>query len=122
MLKRADADHAQRWLFPGLKAGEPTHPAHLAARLRQLGIPIRAGRRSALAALACRIPAPVLADLLGLSAKTTAKASAELKVDYAAYIARRTAPSAFASLEEQPPGKAPKTASPGRGVRADGER
>ncbi len=43
-----------------------------------------------MAALAYRIPAPVLADLLGLSAKTTAKASAQLKVDYAAYIARRT--------------------------------
>ncbi len=33
---------------------------------------------------------PVLADLLGLSAKTTAKVSEQLKVDYAAYVARRT--------------------------------
>ena len=32
----------------------------------------------------------VLADLPERSAKTTAEASAELKVDYAAYIARRT--------------------------------
>lgn len=88
-LEGADADHPNHWLFPGLKAGDPTHPAHLAARLRRLGVPIHAGRSSALAALAYRIPPPVLADLLGLSAKTTAKASEQLKVDYAAYIARR---------------------------------
>lgn len=55
-------------------------------------MPIRAGRSSALSALAYRIPVPVLADLLGLSASTTAKASVELKVDYAAYVARRSAP------------------------------
>ena len=60
------------------------HPTHLARRLRELGVPIRAGRSSALSALAHRIPAPVAAELLGLSAKTTAKASVELKVDYAA--------------------------------------
>ena len=90
MLERAHADQPNQWLFAGLKAGESTHPAHLAARLRRIGVPIHAGRSSALAALAHRIPAPVLADLLGLSAKTTAKASVGLKVDYAAYIARRT--------------------------------
>jgi hypothetical protein len=90
MLERAGADHPDHWLFTGLKAGQPTHPGHLAARLRQVGVPIRAGRSSALAALAYRMPTPVLADLLGLSAKTTARASAELKVDYAAYIGRRT--------------------------------
>lgn len=78
------------WLFPGQKAGQPTHPAHLARRLRDLGVPVASTRPSALAALAHRIPAPVLADLLGLSMHTTANASAQLKVDYAAYVARRT--------------------------------
>lgn len=90
MLERADAGDPDHWLFPGLKAGEPIHPSQLATRLRRLGVPIQPGRSSALAALAHRIPPPVLADLLGLSAKTTAKASAELKVDYAAYVVRRT--------------------------------
>jgi hypothetical protein len=79
-----------RWLFPGQKAGQPTHPTHLARRLRELGVPVASTRPSALAALAHRIPAPVLADLLGLSAHSTANASAQLKVDYAAYVARRT--------------------------------
>lgn len=33
MLERAGADHPNHWLFTGLKAGQPTHPGHLAARL-----------------------------------------------------------------------------------------
>jgi hypothetical protein len=45
---------------------------------------------SALAALAHRIPAPVLADLLGFGAQTICNASVDLKVDYASYVARRT--------------------------------
>ncbi len=89
-LERADAGHPKCWLFPGLKAGESTNPAYLAARLRRIGVPVHAARSGALAALAYRIPPPVLADLLGLSARTTAKASEQLKVDYAGYIARRT--------------------------------
>jgi hypothetical protein len=57
---------------------------------RQLGLPSRDARSSALGALASRIPAPVLAELLGLSAQTVANASAQVTVDYAAYVARRT--------------------------------
>jgi len=78
------------WLFPGQKAGHPTHPTHLARRLRGLGLPVAQARPSALAALAHRIPAPVLADLLGFDAHTVCNASGELKVDYARYVARRT--------------------------------
>lgn len=78
------------WLFPGRKPGQPMHPAHLARRLKGLGVPVARARPSALAALAHRIPAAVLADLLGLSAQTACKASADLKVDYANYVARRT--------------------------------
>ncbi len=78
------------WLFPGQKAGQPTHPAHLARRLRGLGLPVARTRPSALAALAHRIPAPVLADLLGFDAHTVCNASGDLKVDYARYVARRT--------------------------------
>jgi hypothetical protein len=63
---------------------------HVARRLRGLGVPVSQARPSALAALAHRIPAPVLADLLGFDAHTVCGASVELKVDYARYIARRT--------------------------------
>jgi hypothetical protein len=78
------------WLFPGQKAGQPTHPSHLARRLRKLGIPVAPARPSALAALAHRIPAPVLADLLGFDAQTICNATGDLKIDYARYVARRT--------------------------------
>src|SRR5258705_13813241 len=65
-------------------------PSHLARRLRDLGVPVAPARPSALAALAHRIPAPVLADLLGFGAQMICKAGADLKVDYASYVARRT--------------------------------
>ena len=81
---------ANPWLFPGQKAGQPAHPTHLARRLRELGVPVACTRPSALAALAHRIPAPVLADLLGFSAQTICTASSDLKVGYASYVARRT--------------------------------
>jgi hypothetical protein len=78
------------WLFAGQKAGQPMHPSHLARRLRDLGVPVASSRPSALAALVHRIPAPVLADLLGFGAHTICSAGADLKVDYAGYVARRT--------------------------------
>jgi hypothetical protein len=78
------------WLFPGQKAGLPMHPAHLARRLSRLGVPVAPARPSALAALAHQIPAPVLADLLGFSAQTICNANADLKIDYARYVARRS--------------------------------
>ena len=90
MLQRASTGQTS-WLFPGRKAGLPASPVYLAKRLRELGVPVARARSGALAALAHRIPAPVLADVLGLSAKTTIRASDRLNVDYAAYVARRLA-------------------------------
>jgi hypothetical protein len=78
------------WLFPGQRLGHPIHPQHLAKRLRDLGVPPARTRPAGLAALAHRIPAPVLADLLGLSASTVCATAGELKVDYSRYVARRT--------------------------------
>jgi hypothetical protein len=60
----------RKWLFPGLLPGRPITSARLADRLRALGIPARAGRRAALTDLAARMPAAVLADLLGLHPAT----------------------------------------------------
>ncbi|MGA2166406.1 MAG: hypothetical protein ABSH36_18345 [Solirubrobacteraceae bacterium] len=78
------------WLFPGQKAGQPMHPTHLARRLSSLGVPVAPARPSALAALAHQIPAAVLADLLGFSAQTICNANADLRIDYARYVARRS--------------------------------
>jgi len=87
LLLSATTDDA--WLFPGQKAGQPTNPAHLARRLRRLGVPVATARPSALAALAHRIPAPVLAEVLGFGVQTICRANADLKTDYARYVARR---------------------------------
>ena len=89
LLLRATATPRAPWLFPGQKAGQPTHPAHLSRAPTASGVPMLPARSSALAALS-RFPAPVLAELLGLHAHTIANASAQLKADYAAYVARRT--------------------------------
>ena len=67
-----------------------TRLTHLARRLGSLGVPVAPARPSALAALAHQIPAPVLADLLGFSAQTICNANADLKIDYARYVARRS--------------------------------
>jgi hypothetical protein len=65
------------------------HPSHLARRLRAHGVPVAPTRAGALEALAFRIPAPVLAQVLGFHTHTTANASGRLKVDYAGYVANR---------------------------------
>lgn len=58
------------WLFPGLSPGRPMGASHLGQRLRNLGIPTRAGRRAAMVHLASRLPGAALADLLGIAPTT----------------------------------------------------
>lgn len=89
LLQRATTAR-EPWLFPGAMSGQPGHPSALANRLKRLGVPVAQTRPSALAALAHRIPPAVLAELLGLSASTACRISADLKTDYARYVARRT--------------------------------
>jgi len=79
------------WLFPGLLPGRPITAKRLAERLRALGIPVQAGRRAALTDLAARLPAAVLADLLGLHPTTAVKWMHQAGTDwtnYAAEVAR----------------------------------
>jgi hypothetical protein len=78
--------HSQ-WLFPGLLPGRPITPARLADRLRSLGIPVKAGRRAALIDLAARLPAAVLADLLGLHPTTAVKWTHQAGADWTRYAA-----------------------------------
>ncbi len=76
-----------KWLFPGLLPGRPITPARLADRLRSLGIPVKAGRRAALIDLAARLPAAVLADLLGLHPTTAVKWMHQAGADWTRYAA-----------------------------------
>jgi hypothetical protein len=78
------------WLFPGSRPGVHLYPGRLSTGLNQkLGIFIRPGRGAALAGLAADLPAPVLADLLGLSITTATRWGALAARDNAEYIAAR---------------------------------
>lgn len=82
------------WLFPGHLPGRPITASRLGARLGPLGIDARAARRAALIQLAAQLPAPVLADSLGITVTTAAdwvKTAGGDWANYAATTARRTA-------------------------------
>ena len=95
-----DSDHrrhhsigatASPWLFPGHHPGRPITPSRLGDRLTPLGIDARAGRRAALLQLGSQLPAPVLADALGITATTATdwvKAAGGDWANYAADTAR----------------------------------
>ncbi len=81
-----------RWLFPGARPGTHAYPGRLATALNQkAGIFVRPGRGSALNALAGDLPAPVLAELLGLSITTATRWGALAARDNADYVAARIA-------------------------------
>lgn len=61
------------WLFPGSSPGRPISPEPLSKRLKRLGVDCQARRISALVDMAAQIPAPVLADLLGIGILTATR-------------------------------------------------
>lgn len=68
------ADTPRTWLFPGGVPGRPADSGRLVKLLHdQLGIFIRPARNSALAAMAADLPAPVLAELLGIHLTTAGR-------------------------------------------------
>ena len=69
-LKLPPSYDTPRWLFPGLVPGQPIANHALTTRLSRHGINVRTARNGALAALAADLPAPVLADLLGMHIHT----------------------------------------------------
>lgn len=76
------------WLFPGLDPGRPLHPGHLGERLRRLGIGAMPSRRAALTHLAARLPAAVLADLLGIHPNTAVRWVRAAGGDWTSYAAQ----------------------------------
>ena len=80
------------WLFPGARPGTHVYPGRLTTALNQkIGIYVRPGRGAALSALAADLPAPVLAELLGLSVTTATRWTALAARDNADYVAARIA-------------------------------
>jgi hypothetical protein len=82
---------APQWLFPGRRPGSHLDPGRLALLLRTAGFAVRTARGAALVALAVDLPAPVLADLLGISVSAATRWSALAARDYTDYLAARTA-------------------------------
>lgn len=79
------------WLFPGSLPGGHLTGGRLASLLTaRAGVPVRAARGAALFALAADLPAPVLADLLGISVAAATRWSALASRDNAEYLAART--------------------------------
>jgi len=81
------------WLFRGARPGCHFYAGRLSTALnKELGIFVRPVRGAALSALAADLPAPVLADLLGLSIATATRWGALAARDNAEYIAARIEP------------------------------
>lgn len=89
------------WLFPGHQPGRPITPSRLGDRLSPLGIDARAARRAALLQLGSQLPAPVIADALGITATTATDWVKAAGGDWANYAAA-TARNQFAQPRQEP--------------------
>ncbi len=77
------------WLFPGLVPGQHLADNYLVKLLNRAGIRTRMARNSALISLAADLPAPILADLLGLHINTAVRWVRRSKRDWASYVEAR---------------------------------
>jgi hypothetical protein len=78
------------WLLPGRHPGTPVSADNLRLRLKRYDITSCPGRHSALLALAARLPAPILADRLGLDRSRAAQWVQAAGATYHDYVAIRT--------------------------------
>jgi hypothetical protein len=87
LLERAGADG---WLLPGRYAGKHIGADSLARRLKRYGIDrAREGRHAALLALAARLPAPILAERVGIHQARAAQWVRLAGANYGEYVALR---------------------------------
>ncbi|MEU9369576.1 hypothetical protein AB0D71_33860 [Streptomyces avermitilis] len=77
------------WLFPGVLPGHPLSRKAFNDQLVCQGIQARPARTAALIALAAELPAPVLADLLGVHIHTALKWSHHAQRDWSIYLNAR---------------------------------
>lgn len=81
---------APRWVFPGRVPGQPLDLHSLMTQLHRHGISARPARNGVLAALA-DLPAPDLADFLGIHVNTAVRWVTHARQDWTAYLAARDA-------------------------------
>ncbi len=86
------ANHASEWLFPGRHAGQPVSYRAMFTQLRDLGLPMRTARISALRQLVLAVPAPVIADALGFHYTTTTRQHINAGATWSRYAAGGHAP------------------------------
>ena len=86
------ANHASTWLFPGRHAGQPAAYRAMLTQLRDLGLPMRTARISALRQLVLQVPAPVIADALGFHHTTTTRQHANAGATWSRYAATSRGP------------------------------
>jgi hypothetical protein len=75
------------WLFPGGTPGRPITAERFRRRLAEVGVELRPTRQAALLQLAAELPAPVLADLLGLHTNTAVEWVRAARGDWSVYAA-----------------------------------
>jgi hypothetical protein len=75
-------------------------PGTLSRRLLKHGIEARSTRNPALLALAAELPAPILANLLGMHVSTASRLAAYAKRDWNAHLAARVKEHGMKSLPE----------------------
>jgi hypothetical protein len=80
------APQARWWLFPSPRLDVPADPARLTRLLNDIGIYVRPARGAALVDLAADLPAPVLAELLGIAVSTATRWSAVAARDWTEYL------------------------------------
>lgn len=83
----ASRDHG--WLFPGRKPGAHLTTEHFRRELVNNGIHPGQSRHAARYGLATDLPAPVLADLIGIADTTAGRWAALAARDWSGYIAQR---------------------------------
>jgi hypothetical protein len=81
------ANHASSWLFPGRHAGQPASYRGMLIQLRDLDLPMRTARISALRQLVLQVPAPVVADALGFHHTTTTRQHVNVGATWSHYVA-----------------------------------
>jgi len=87
LIGRASQNHT--WLFHGATPGRPLSVSALRRHLDEAGIHTRAAHNSALIELATDLPAPVVAETLGIHIETAVRWSKYAKRDWADYLAAR---------------------------------
>ena len=85
----AAGTHQPRLLFPGRATSAPMRAAALRNRLARYAIVSGPGRHTALLALADDLPAPVVADLLGVKHETAMRWASHTSRDWTPYLAAR---------------------------------